>query len=111
MMSDIESAYLERDQMQSTTLRDEFLQHFLHEDPVVGIEYEAQLQKTLLPHISSAEVVKFAANFSTISSCVIKTTLFLHGMKSKSLKKLSAKVQSQGVFLIKWSTQELVLQR
>uniref|UniRef100_A0A0D9YAI7 Peptidase M16 N-terminal domain-containing protein n=1 Tax=Oryza glumipatula TaxID=40148 RepID=A0A0D9YAI7_9ORYZ len=50
MMSDIESAYLERDQMQSTTLRDEFLQHFLHEDPVVGIEYEAQLQKTLLPH-------------------------------------------------------------
>lgn len=26
MMSDIESAYLERDQMQSTTLRDEFLQ-------------------------------------------------------------------------------------
>ncbi|KAF2950745.1 hypothetical protein DAI22_01g209300 [Oryza sativa Japonica Group] len=93
MMSDIESAYLERDQMQSTTLRDEFLQdpfctasacgetggrhllllsHFLHEDPVVGIEYEAQLQKTLLPHISSAEVVKFAANFSTISSCVIK---------------------------------------
>uniref|UniRef100_A0A0D9YAI5 Peptidase M16 N-terminal domain-containing protein n=1 Tax=Oryza glumipatula TaxID=40148 RepID=A0A0D9YAI5_9ORYZ len=111
MMSDIESAYLERDQMQSTTLRDEFLQHFLHEDPVVGIEYEAQLQKTLLPHISSAEVVKFAANFSTTSSCVIKTTLFLHGMKSKSLKKLSAKVQSQGVFLIKWSTQELVLQR
>ena len=48
------------------------LQHFLHEEPVVGIEYEAQLQKTLLPYISSAEVVKFAANFSTTSSCVIK---------------------------------------
>lgn len=26
-----------------------FLQHFLREEPVVGIEYEAQLQKTLLP--------------------------------------------------------------
>ncbi|XP_047054247.1 zinc protease PQQL-like [Lolium rigidum] len=72
MMSEIESAYLERDQMQSTNLRDEFLQHFLREEPVVGIEYEAQLQKTLLPYISSAEVVKFAENFSTISSCVIK---------------------------------------
>ncbi|KAI5001139.1 zinc protease PQQL-like [Hordeum vulgare subsp. vulgare] len=72
MMSEIESAYLERDQMQSTSLRDEFLQHFLREEPVVGIEYEARLQKTLLPYISSAEVVKFAENFSTTSSCVIK---------------------------------------
>lgn len=26
-----------------------FMQHFLHGEPVVGIEYEAQLQKTLLP--------------------------------------------------------------
>lgn len=26
-----------------------FMQHFLHNEPVVGIEYEAQLQKTLLP--------------------------------------------------------------
>jgi hypothetical protein len=25
------------------------MQHFLHNEPVVGIEYEAQLQKTLLP--------------------------------------------------------------
>ncbi|OEL21818.1 Zinc protease PQQL-like [Dichanthelium oligosanthes] len=49
-----------------------FLQHFLREEPVVGIEYEAQLQKTLLPHISSTEVAKFAENFSTASSCVIK---------------------------------------
>uniref|UniRef100_A0A3B6FQC9 Uncharacterized protein n=1 Tax=Triticum aestivum TaxID=4565 RepID=A0A3B6FQC9_WHEAT len=72
MMSEIESAYLERDQMQSTSLRDEYLQHFLREEPVVGIEYEARLQKTLLPYISSAEVVKFAENFSTTSSCVIK---------------------------------------
>lgn len=78
MMSEIESAYLERDQVQSTSLRDEYiqvksvmnfnirafclpplpksclymcfiLQHFLHKEPVIGIEYEAQLQKTLLP--------------------------------------------------------------
>lgn len=80
LMSDIESAYLERDQMQSTSLRDKYLQvypnfglrqilsftmschlfrnnnissffwqHFLRNDPVSGIEYMAQLQKTLLP--------------------------------------------------------------
>jgi len=37
-----------------------FLQHFLREEPVVGIEYEAQLQKTLLPrkHTSVLPSVK-----------------------------------------------------
>ncbi|XP_039116038.1 zinc protease PQQL-like isoform X1 [Dioscorea cayenensis subsp. rotundata] len=72
MMSEIESAYLERDQMQSTSLRDEYLQHFFRKEPIVGIEYEAQLQKTILAHISPAEVSKFAANFCTSCSCVIK---------------------------------------
>ncbi|XP_031108210.1 zinc protease PQQL-like isoform X1 [Ipomoea triloba] len=73
LMSEIESAYLERDQMQSTSLRDEYLQHFLRNEPVIGIEYEAQLQKTLLPHISASEVSKYSERFGTSSSCVIKT--------------------------------------
>lgn len=72
-MADIESAYLEKDQMQSTSLRDEYLQHFLRREPVVGIEYEAQLQKTLLPQITAAEVSKVAENYRTTCSCVIKT--------------------------------------
>ncbi|XP_072967419.1 zinc protease PQQL-like isoform X1 [Typha angustifolia] len=72
MMSEIESAYLERDQMQSTNLRDEYLQHFFRKEPIVGIEYEAQIQKTLLPQISPAELSEFAANFCTTCSCVIK---------------------------------------
>ncbi|CAL5358910.1 unnamed protein product [Camellia sinensis] len=66
LMSEIESAYLERDQMQSTSLRDEYLQ------PVVGVEYEAQLQKTRLPYISASEVSKYVENFRTSCSCVIK---------------------------------------
>ncbi|KAM3383216.1 zinc protease PQQL-like isoform X1 [Capsicum galapagoense] len=73
LMSEIESAYLERDQMQSTSLRDEFLQHFLRNEPVVGIEYEAQLQKTLLPYISASEVSKYSEKFQTSTSCVVKT--------------------------------------
>ncbi|KAK7399022.1 hypothetical protein VNO78_10197 [Psophocarpus tetragonolobus] len=73
LMSEIESAYLERDQIQSTSLRDEYLQHFLHNEPVVGIEYEAQLQKTLLPHISTLEVSKCSEKLKTSCSCVIKT--------------------------------------
>ncbi|KAL5573042.1 hypothetical protein UlMin_022639 [Ulmus minor] len=73
LMSEIESAYLERDQMQSTSLRDEYLQHFLRNEPVIGIEYEAQLQKTLLPHISASDVSKYAEKLQTSCSCVIKT--------------------------------------
>ncbi|XP_057968681.1 zinc protease PQQL-like isoform X2 [Malania oleifera] len=73
LLSEIESAYLERDQIQSTSLRDEYLQHFLHNEPVVGVEYEAQLQKTILPHISASEVSKYSEKFQTSCSCVIKT--------------------------------------
>ncbi|XP_030953176.1 zinc protease PQQL-like isoform X1 [Quercus lobata] len=73
LMSEIESAYLERDQMQSTSLRDEYLQHFLRNEPVVGIEYEAQLQKTLLPYITASEVSKYSEKLRTSCSCVIKT--------------------------------------
>ncbi|XP_022154671.1 zinc protease PQQL-like isoform X1 [Momordica charantia] len=72
LMSEIESAYLERDQMQSTNLRDEYLQHFLRNEPVVGIEYEAQLQKTLLPHITASEVSKYSTKLTSLCSCVIK---------------------------------------
>ncbi|KAK2986241.1 hypothetical protein RJ640_027336 [Escallonia rubra] len=91
LMSDIESTYLERDQMQSTSLRDEYLQHFLRNEPVIGIEYEAQLQKSILPLISAAEVSKVSENFRTSRSCVIKTiepraTATLDDLKAVVLK-------------------------
>ncbi|OMO67363.1 hypothetical protein CCACVL1_20585 [Corchorus capsularis] len=73
LMSEIESAYLERDQMQSTSLRDEYIQHFINDEPVIGIEYEAQLQKTILPYLSASEVSKFAEKLQTSCSCVLKT--------------------------------------
>ncbi|KAK6120453.1 hypothetical protein DH2020_045808 [Rehmannia glutinosa] len=47
--------------------------HFLRNEPVVGIEYEAQLHKTLLPYITATEVSKYSENFRTSFSCVIKT--------------------------------------
>lgn len=94
MMSEIESAYLERDQMQSTSLRDEYLQHFFRKEPVVGVEYEAQLQKTILPHISSSEVSKFAVNFCTTCSCVIKIVEPRSQATLEDLKAVVSKVNS-----------------
>ncbi|KAL0338988.1 UNVERIFIED_CONTAM: Zinc protease PQQL-like [Sesamum angustifolium] len=49
------------------------IEHFLRNEPVVGIEYEAQLHKTLLPYISASEVSKYSENFRTSCNCVIKT--------------------------------------
>lgn len=72
LSSAIESAYMERDQIQSTSLRDEYVQHFLCNEPVVGIEFEAQLQKTLLPTISAAEVAAYSQKLCTTCNCVIK---------------------------------------
>lgn len=94
LMADIESAYLERDQMQSTGLRDEYLQHFLRNEPVVGIEYEAQLQKTLLPHISAAEISRFAENFRTSCSCLIKTVEPRACATVEEVKGIVSKVQA-----------------
>ncbi|GMN50692.1 hypothetical protein TIFTF001_019852 [Ficus carica] len=73
LMSRIESAYLERDQMQSTNLRDKYLRHFLRGEPVIGIEHKAQLHKTLLPYISTSDLSKYAEKLQTSCSCVIKT--------------------------------------
>ncbi|XP_020597677.1 zinc protease PQQL-like isoform X2 [Phalaenopsis equestris] len=94
MMSEIESAFLERDQMQSTVLRDEYLQHFFREEPVLGIEYEAQLQKTILPYISSEEVSKFAMNFSATSSCVVKIVEHQARATIENLKAVVSKVKA-----------------
>lgn len=94
LMSEIESAYLERDQMQSTNLRDEYLQHFLRSEPVVGIEYEAQLQKTLLPQITALEVSNFSEKLRTSCSCVIKTIEPCASSTVDDLKNLMAKINS-----------------
>jgi len=94
LMADTESAYLERDQMQSTSLREEYLQHFLRGEPVLGIEYEAQLQKTLIPEISPAEVTRIAEYYHTKCNCVIKTLEPRARATEKDLRAVVAKVQA-----------------
>ncbi|GJP47352.1 hypothetical protein CLOM_g6553 [Closterium sp. NIES-68] len=71
-LADIESAYVEREQTYSESLRDEYLQHFLRDEPSPGIEYEARLAKALLPGITAAEVAAVASNISPSNSCVVK---------------------------------------
>ncbi|CAI5476047.1 unnamed protein product, partial [Closterium sp. Yama58-4] len=71
-LADIESAYVEREQTYSEALREEYLAHFLRDEPSPGIEYEARLAKALLPGITAAEVAAVASEISPCSSCVVK---------------------------------------
>ncbi|XVF49050.1 hypothetical protein PTKIN_Ptkin03bG0237700 [Pterospermum kingtungense] len=92
LLSKIESGYLERDQMESTSLRDEYVQHFIQGIPVIGIKYEAQLQKTILPCISASEVSKYAENLWTSCSCVIKIVEPRASAKINDLKNVVMKI-------------------
>ncbi|XP_024516679.1 zinc protease PQQL-like [Selaginella moellendorffii] len=94
LTADMESAYLERDQMQSTSYREEYMEHFLHNEPVVGIEYEARLQKAVLPGITATEVADIANLLKARLSCIIKTIEPRVSVTVKDLKNVIAKVQA-----------------
>ncbi|KAL9153344.1 hypothetical protein ABFS82_10G042100 [Erythranthe guttata] len=72
-MSEMESEYLERDQIQSSLIRTYYTLHFFGKLPVVDPEYEAKLFKTILPYVSASEVSQFSEYFRTSFNCVIKT--------------------------------------
>ncbi|KAI4380729.1 hypothetical protein MLD38_006890 [Melastoma candidum] len=109
LLSEIESAYLERDQTQSSSLHDELVQHFLRGEPVIGVEYEARLQKTLLPHISAMEVSKYADKLKTCCNCVIKAIEPRACAKVDDLKNVVQKVTSleEGSKISPWA-EELI---
>ncbi|KAA6421450.1 MAG: chloroplast processing enzyme, partial [Trebouxia sp. A1-2] len=95
MMSDVESAYIERDQDYSQDLRDEYVRHFQNQDFVVGRKYEAQLSKTLLPRISAADLQKLADRFKPSSSCTVKAISHNRSVSTDELQRVIAEVQRQ----------------
>jgi zinc protease len=56
ILSSYERAYNERDKTESASFTQEYLDHFLEQEPSPGIEYEYKLVQQLLPGISAAEV-------------------------------------------------------
>ncbi len=55
LLSLVESAYKERDQIHSTTLANSYVDHFTRGEPYPGIEAEWELYQELLPQISLSE--------------------------------------------------------
>ena len=54
MLAAFERAYTERDKTESGSYVDEYVNHFLEDEPSPGIEYEYKLLQALLPGISAS---------------------------------------------------------
>jgi zinc protease len=71
MLRYIESSYNERDKKESAKFAGEYIRHFLTGEPTPGIEYEYELQKFLIPSITTEEVNALASKWMTKSNIVI----------------------------------------
>ena len=69
-----ERAYNERDKTESGSFAQEYVSHFLEEEPSPGIEYEYKLVQQLLPGITAAEVTALAKTLLADESRVILAT-------------------------------------
>jgi zinc protease len=76
LMKGIERAYNERDKTESGNLVDEYVDHFLNEEPIPGIENEFNYHKQFLDGITLEEVNVYAAKLipaDTNSKLVVLT--------------------------------------
>lgn len=71
MLAAYERAYTERDKTESGSYVDEYINHFLQDEPSPGIAYEFALLKALLPGISAADVTAAARGMLDDRSRVI----------------------------------------
>ncbi|XP_021725006.1 zinc protease PQQL-like isoform X1 [Chenopodium quinoa] len=94
IMAEMESAYLEREKMQSSTWRYQYLQHFLRDEAVLGLEFEAQLFKSILPQLSASEVSRYSEKLRMSESSVIIITEPRATVTEKDLKDLLSETNS-----------------
>jgi zinc protease len=69
-----ERAYTERDKTESGSFAQEYLNHFLEQEPSPGIEFEYKLVQQLLPGISAAEVTALGKTLLADDSEVVLAT-------------------------------------
>ncbi|KAL8136373.1 hypothetical protein V2J09_002374 [Rumex salicifolius] len=94
MLSEMESAYLEREQYKSTSWRDTYIQHFLRDSTALGIETSARLYKTLLPQITPFDVSEYANKLMLQDSCVIIATEPRATVRVGDLESVMSKIAS-----------------
>lgn len=66
-----DQAYRERDKTESGAFADEYIRHFLVDEPSPGIAYEYRLVQQVMPQVTSAEVAAAAARLLGSNSRVV----------------------------------------
>jgi zinc protease len=71
MLAFYERAFTERDKTESAGLADEYVRHFLEQEPVPGIAFEYELAKSFVPAITAADVDEAARTLFSDDSRVV----------------------------------------
>ncbi|MEX2231666.1 MAG: insulinase family protein [Cyclobacteriaceae bacterium] len=84
MLKSIERAYNERDKTESANLTEEYIRHFLEEEPIPGIENEYKYYQKFLDEIKLEEVNKYVSQ--TIPSASEPKLVILTGPEKADFK-------------------------
>ncbi|MGH9310014.1 MAG: M16 family metallopeptidase [Vicinamibacterales bacterium] len=88
-------AYAERDKTESGAYVQEYVRHFLENEPSPGIEFERKLVQELLPGITAAEVTKVARDmFGDASRVILAVSPQKQGLAVPTEAELRATVAS-----------------
>ncbi|MDP2320175.1 MAG: insulinase family protein [Acidobacteriota bacterium] len=71
LLAGYERAFKERDTAENPGLANEYVRHFLEQEPIPGIEFEYQIASTYLPTVTAAEVSALAKGLITDENRVV----------------------------------------
>mmetsp|Transcript_2475 Transcript_2475/g.5962 ORF Transcript_2475/g.5962 Transcript_2475/m.5962 type:complete len:1024 (+) Transcript_2475:179-3250(+) len=74
LMSDLEADHIEKEQLESEGFCSEFVEHFCRREPAMGVAYEVELCKALLPDITCEQVASVVKDYTWERNCVVKIT-------------------------------------
>ena len=94
LLSSVESVYRQREQLQSGDLAQTYIDHFLSETPVPGIETERELYQAILPQVTLDEVSELTASWSELANTVL-LVMRPEGTESGTDDELVAVIQAQ----------------
>jgi hypothetical protein len=75
ILADLETAFLERNQTQSSEFASECIEHFLRDEPLMDLELELELCRRTLDTISAVEASECAGLHDWGKNCLVKVQL------------------------------------
>jgi len=71
LLASYERAYKERETSESPSYANEYVRHFLEQEPIPGMEFEYKIAATYLPSVTAEEVAALAKEFITDENRVV----------------------------------------